>query len=61
MFTGSAVVAGMAPVHEHVNERTEKQERVRQHSKKMDTVLLPEEERRDREKQAERHPGYAPA
>ena len=49
----SAVVA---PMHEEMNDRAEEQQRVRHHAQNVRSVLLPEEERRDRQKQAEAQP-----
>jgi hypothetical protein len=45
-------VAAMSSVHEDVNDRAEKQERIRQQAEDVRSVLLQEEEGRDRQKEA---------
>ena len=55
-----AAMAAVAPVHEEVNDRAQKQEGVWQHAKNVRSVFLEQEERCDRQKKADTQPDGDP-
>ena len=51
-------VTAVAPVHEHVDNGTEEQERVGDHAQQVRPVLLPEKEHGNRHEQAHAQPPW---